>query len=293
MPTPSSSSKNCQAALKYGMRPSRDSEVDDLIFSHDIDNSGRSEEIELQEEAQCGRRLKRPVIGSNGKAVDAQRLSTNTGRPVGLRTIDMIPSAQKHCQAGSKRLFGWIHRPTAWDNPVTYEDPPELGKRPSHPVCANGVVALDRKRIFPEGAVATSIPLRSMSKEAPVGNTWGSWADGEPGRRGSEGPWQVEPRERELDEEEEAEFRVRDARVKINPEKEYCPTSWLTNWHWDAIDDVDPPHTNKYRENMPMASCTTTCEEIVYCAPAGKSSALAERSRPDSRARAMTPLTAR
>jgi hypothetical protein len=87
-----------------------------------------------------------------------------------------------------------------------------------------------------------------------------------------DGPWQVEPWERPLEDGEEAEFRVCDARVKMIPEMKHHNTNWLTNWHWDPRDDIDPPKSNKYRLNMPIAAYTTTCEESVYSRPAGKQS---------------------
>lgn len=230
-PTPSSSSRNGKAAAKYGVRASLTADMDDVIFVDDVENAGHSDQAPVAEEAQENRRLKRPVIGPDGKAINAQKVSDGTARPEGLRAINMIPAPQKHPQAGFKRQFAWIHRPTAWDNPVTFEDPPEPGKRPSHPVCANGPVALDRKRFFPEKAP------ESASEERPR---------------------------------------------SIPPETKYRDTSWLTRWHCSPS-DADPPKLKRCSLNMPIAACTTTRDDSVFCIPAGRPSC----------GRAMTPLTAR
>lgn len=128
------------------------SQLDEIVFGHDIDLSGRSKDTDLQEKSQGSRRLKKMVLGPDGKKLDAQ--STSDGWPKGrqssIRHIPYTPTPQKHPRDGSTRQYSWSHRPTAWNNPVTYEDPPEPGKRPTHPVCSVGLVATDRKRCYPE-----------------------------------------------------------------------------------------------------------------------------------------------
>lgn len=241
-PTPSSSSRHCKAAAKYSVRGSSTPDFDDLIVLDDGDNTGRLDEVAVPEEAQVTRRLKRPVLGPDGKVINAQAPSNGNYRPQGLRAIHMVPEPQKHPQAGFKRQFAWIHRPTAWDNPVTYEDPPEPGKRPSHPVCANGPVAVDGKRMFPERA-----PTATREERPP----------------------------------------------SIAAETKYRDTSWMTRWHCSAS-DVDPPKLKRCSLNMPIAACTTTRDDSVFCIPAGRPSCgLYDNMRLADEARAMTPLTAR
>jgi hypothetical protein len=225
----------------------------------------------MEEKPEQIRRQKRPVIGADGKVLNAQMGSDpRSSRTSSIMHIDYTPTPQKHPCDGAKRQYSWIHRPTAWDNPITYEDPPEPGKRPSHPVCANGIVATDRKRFFPDKVAETGIPPLHMSK-APVGNTWGGWAQGgAPGRAMMDGPWQVEPRERELEEGEEAEFRVSDMRVRRLPGMKNNDTAWLTQWHWDPRRDIDPPKINRFSLGFPNEACTTTSDAAVWSHPAGR-----------------------
>jgi hypothetical protein len=134
-----------------------------------------------------------------------------------------------------------------------------------------------------------------MSK-APIGNSWGGWArSGAPGRAYMDSPWQVEPRDRPLEEGEEAEFRVSDARVKRFTEMTCQDTSWITSWHWDARRDIDPPKQNKFRLGTPNEAFTSTCDDSVYRLAAGKPSNLLQLYDQVAEGRAMTPmpLTAR
>jgi len=279
--TPAASSRECKAkasSKKYHL----ESQLDSLVFGHDIDGSGVSEDILAQEEAQARRRLKKPVMSADGKVIDAQRPSANRGRPSGIRHLDHMPAPQKHPNDGSKRQYAWIHKPTAWDNPVTYEEPPEPGKRPSHPVCVVGPVCTERKRAFPE-------------KAAAVGRA--CWQQ-------QQAVTEVEPPNRELEEGEEAEFRVSDAHVKTIPKLKCNENAWLTQWHWDSRHDIDPPKRNKYMFGMPDEACTSTCDRSVYRVAAGKASLVRaegcglsfyDKVRMMDEARGMTPapLTAR
>lgn len=292
-PTPAQGSqrgKKAPAKSEFNMRGAMDSEVDTLVFGIDFDKSGRSEEIELQEESYATRRMKRLVLGDDGRHLDAQRQSTGIERPRGLKTTNMVPEKQKHPAGGFKRQYAWIHKPTAWESLDTYEEPVQPGKRPTHPVCSAGPVSLERKRCYPEKATETGIPPPHMSK-APTGNTWGGWGrGGAPGRGIMRGPWQVEPKDRDLAPGEEAEFRVSDARVRMIPEMMHGDTKHLTTWHLE-LTDIDPPKINRQGTGCPVLSCSSTLDDGVYRRPAGKQSALFQRY---FRAEAQTtPLTAR
>jgi len=265
-----SGGKISQLRNKYTVTSQKESHIDELVFNHDIDQTGHVEEAQAEQEAALRKRLKRPVIAADGRPFDAQRPSVVSENRPRIIHLDNLPLPQKHPQAGFKRQFAWSHKPTAWNNPVTWEDPPEPGKRPSHPVSSSGAVATDRKRVFPEKAVPTGIPPPHMSK-APNGNAWGGWARcGAPGRAAMDGLWEVEPHDSHLEGAEEAEFRVSDARIKMQPGMKSQDTSWLTRWHWDARNDIDPPKQNKYRDGSPIAFCTNTREENVFRPPAGK-----------------------
>eukprot|EP00928_Gymnodinium_smaydae_P027339 TRINITY_DN21177_c0_g4_i2.p1 TRINITY_DN21177_c0_g4~~TRINITY_DN21177_c0_g4_i2.p1 ORF type:complete len:175 (+),score=15.60 TRINITY_DN21177_c0_g4_i2:110-634(+) len=114
-----------------------------------------------------------------------------TERREGIKRIDFVPKKQKSIWEGCKRSFEWTHHPTAWNNPLTYEDPPVPGRRPTHPVAPDGVAATEQKRTFPEiSNVPTGIIPQSLCK-APQGCQWGGWggSDGAPGRRKLDGPW--------------------------------------------------------------------------------------------------------
>lgn len=211
-----------------------ESQLDELVFGHDIDLSGRSKDRDLQEKAQENRRLKRIVVGPDGKPMDAQKASDpRGGKQSSIRHIPYTPTPQKHCHDGSKRQYSWIHRPTAWENPVSYEDPPEPGKRPTHPVCSVGLVATDRKRCYPEKSSEMGLILMDPP------------SDPAPGRD------------------------LEDERPEVKSD-----TAWLTNWHWDSRYDCDPPKQNKYSLGVPIEGCSTTRSETVHRQAAGKKSNL-------------------
>jgi hypothetical protein len=250
--TPKQSSRN-----KYSMNVQMKSQVDDLVLGHDIDCSGADQYVDLQEEAYENRRMKRPVIGTDGAPISVQTPSATNQKPPGLRQVDKTPTPQKAFSGGSKRTFPWSYRPTAWDNPITYEEPPEPGKRASHPVCANGIVATDRRRSFPE----------QMHQRNPL-------LQGD-----------------NLD--EEAQIHISDAALRLQQMK-YPDTSRLTRWHYDPKYDIDPPKPHKFSMGVPNRAYTLTREETVWANPAGKPGS-SDHYRPEriEEEKPMMPLTAR
>lgn len=246
------SAYSSRSARKATYSSNMRSQIDEAVYGHDMDASGECDVDEdlkkylgcagrsLREVQDVGsRRLKKAVYDREGKVVDCQAQSSGIDRPQGIRQVDEMPVPQKHPYEGSKRCFAWKHKPTAWDNPMVFEEPTEPGKRPTHPVCSYGPVSKDRMRAFPDKAYpATGIPPPKMNRQ-PVGNEWGGWAKGgAPGRKPADGPWQVVPRG--ADENAEADFRVSDARVKRFPEMKYDDTLHLTAWHYDPKHDIDP-----------------------------------------------------
>jgi len=263
---------------RHVQQPNAESHLDEVVFEADFDLSGPSARLEVDDHAAKHRRLKKPVVGADGQPITVQGPSSARLKPEGIRRIEPEPTPQKHWLSGSKRCFAWKSElPTLFNNPVTYDEPVEPGTRPSHPVCAIGVVprGKEHKRAFPEKAYTiTSIPPARMNK-APTGNEWGGWGRrGEPGRKVMDGPWQVEPRERELKEGEEAEFRVSDARVRLFPGQKNYDTAWLTNWHFDSRHHVDEVKKKKFSLGEPLASCSTSREQAVHRPAAGKASML-------------------
>merc|ERR1712048_1475368 len=154
-------------------------------------------------------------------------------KPRALKHIDFVPQPSKAPQGGSKRCYDWVYRPTGWENPVQYEEPPEPGKRPSHPVCSDGVVGLEHKKWFPEVLFAKTGIIPPGLCKAPHGS-WGGWGKGgTPGRRRQDGPWDsVQPKSGTHDP-AQTEFRFCDARTKAFPEMKYEDTWHLTRWHVD------------------------------------------------------------
>mmetsp|Transcript_36811 Transcript_36811/g.64856 ORF Transcript_36811/g.64856 Transcript_36811/m.64856 type:complete len:380 (-) Transcript_36811:67-1206(-) len=273
------------------------SQIDEAVYGHDIDFSGQCD-VEEEFKKYIGsagrsnrevtgaesRRLKKSVYDRDGKVVDCQNQSDGKSRPEGIKQVDETPTPQKHPYAGSKRCFDWKYKPTAWDNPVTFEEPPEPGKRPSHPVCNYGPVSTDRIRSFPEKKYpATGIPPPKMNKQ-PVGNEWGGWAKkGEPGRKPADGPWQVVPRG--ADENAEADFRVSDARVKRFPEMKYGDTTHITTWHFDPKHDIDPVKTSQVTKLEPLGSKEAFGNrhhdrDMLWGPPAGKPTYIAVEGTP-------------
>lgn len=243
--TPAASSRGERKAnakssgQKYSVKFQPESQLTDLSsLQHDIEPSAPSEGREPQEEASNFRRLRRPVFGPDGAPMSVQTPSANSIKENATKSRQgdqlPLPAPQKNFCGGSKRHYAWLHRPTAWDNPVTYEDPPELGKRPSHPVCANGVVATDRKRSFPERALVDNCGELLVLDDGP-----------------------------------EAEARGSEAGMKPRCQIKYPDTSWLLRWHWNP-QDAEPPKPRKFSLNVPIAACSSTRAETVYQLPAGK-----------------------
>lgn len=194
------------------------------------------------------RREKKSVIDGDGQVIDCQRPSSGRIRPQGLRNIEFVPAPQKNILDSRRRCYDWIYRPgeTGYQNPMQYEEPPELGKRPSHPVPAIGLVELGHKRSFPEKQYTqTGLPPPRMNK-APNSAEWGGWAKGgAPGRKPQVKPWEV------ADDEGADGFRVCDARLKRYPEMKHTTTD-LLYWHWDPQHDVDPASQKRVHINDPM-----------------------------------------
>lgn len=199
------------------------------------------------------RRLRRPICNSEGQAIDFQRPSSGRPKAAGIEQIDFVPLPQKHPQHSSKRSFAWSRFPTGYDNPVQWEDPPVPGVRPSHPVCANGVVALEQRRIFPaQQFQETGIPPPRLSKAPHNGSEWGGWgANGAPGRHPLIQPWDsLEPTNGGV----QIEERFCDARTKRFPDMKFHNTFHLTQWHLDPQHHVDKCSSKKMHLNKATTS---------------------------------------
>jgi len=223
-------------------------------------------------EDMSSRRLKRSVFDQGGKALTKQRPSSGNGRPEGIKRIDYMPEKQRAPHETTKRCFGWTHRPTGYENPDTYEEPVEPGVRPSHPVCAIGPVATDRKRAFHAQIQSTGIPPPRMSK-APHGSDWGGWGvNGAPGRKPLQSPW--DSLQKKDPSSDEADYRFCDARTRRYPEMKYQDTFHLTRWHWDAQHDIDPIGAKRIHLNTPTASTVGTAagQRMAQVPAAGKKS---------------------
>jgi len=174
-----------------------------------------------------------------GKVIDLQRPSSGKPPRPSMARVDYIPLPQKDPRHGAKRCFDYVYKPTGLENTVQYEEPVEPGKRPSHPVCADGIVALEHKRGYPEIQNAkTSIPPPKLCK--PPHGSWGGWAGGgAPGRRRQDGPWDSVQPKSGSDDIDQAEFRFCDARTRRFPEMKYNSTFHITAWHLDPERDID------------------------------------------------------
>lgn len=207
------------------------------------------------------RREKKTVIDSDGQVIDCQRPSSGRLRSSGLKRIDFVPAAQKGPLDGSKRCYDWIYRPgeTGYQNPMQYEEPPVLGKRPSHPVPAIGLVELGHKRSFPKQQYPeTGLPPPRMNK-APNSAEWGGWAKGgAPGRKPQVKPWEVADDDPTAD-----SFRVCDARLKRYPENTHATTDLLT-WHWDPKHDVDTALQKRVHLNQPLQPVAERPDAVHY-----------------------------
>eukprot|EP00933_Yihiella_yeosuensis_P032220 TRINITY_DN2580_c5_g1_i1.p1 TRINITY_DN2580_c5_g1~~TRINITY_DN2580_c5_g1_i1.p1 ORF type:complete len:313 (-),score=55.76 TRINITY_DN2580_c5_g1_i1:81-1019(-) len=200
------------------------------------------------------RRLKKGVFGKDGQVVNSQAQSSGINRPEGVRPIEHIPRPDK-VSVDSKKCFDWIHRKTGYENPDQWEEPPVPGVRPSHPVSSNGVVALDRRKAFPEKQnEPTAIPPPKMCK-APFGAEWGGWGShGAPGRRPLQGPWDSLQNDDPTSTEEAGDYRFCDSRTKRCPEMKYQDTFHLTRWHLDAKNDIDPIGAKRIHVNIALPS---------------------------------------
>lgn len=208
-------------------------------------------------EDMSSRRLRGAVYDVQGKVLHTERLSSPDRRGKGIRTCDFIPLPRRQLEHIAKRTFEHTHRPTGYENPDQWEEPPVPGVRPSHPVSATGVVALERRRIFPERQHRpTGIPPPELS-EAPHGSEWGGWArDGAPGRRPLQTPWDsLRPRPGAA--EDTAEYRFSDARARRYPDLMYRPTAHLTSWHTHPQQDIDPVKMARVHLNTPTADTAT------------------------------------
>lgn len=215
------------------------------------------------------RRLKMAILDSEGIALSSQRPSSGSERPHGLRQISGEPAKQKNRFDTSKRCFEWTHRPTAFDNTDTWEEPVVPGVRPSHPVCIRGPVGVEHMRSFPEKQnQATGVPPPCLAK-APHGAEWGGWgASGAPGRAPMQSPWDsLEPKDPSKT---EAEVRFCDARTRRFPHMKDTPTFVLTAWHLDARRDVDPASAKKIHVNVPTASTAAAARRPVGLPAAGR-----------------------
>jgi hypothetical protein len=220
--------------------------------------------------------VKEVVNPITGKVINMHRNSTGESRPEGIRKIEHVPTQNKGPVEGSKRSFPWVvSTQTGYNNPVQYEDPPEQGKRPSHPVFADGVIAIEHKKCFPEHANAKTAIVPPVLCKAPK-DSWGGWSRGGcPGRRRQDGPWDsMQPKSGD-DDAQLAEFRFSDARTKRFPEMKYAPTFHLTRWHLDPEAHVDLRKQTRVHLNDPVPTqAGAQLPECLYDAAAGKPSGL-------------------
>mmetsp|Transcript_100300 Transcript_100300/g.178326 ORF Transcript_100300/g.178326 Transcript_100300/m.178326 type:complete len:311 (-) Transcript_100300:42-974(-) len=214
------------------------------------------------------RRLKKPVLNEEGEALTSQRASSGQERPQGLKSINFIPAVQRAWFDSKKRCFDYGHKPTGYENPDQWETIPTPGERPSHPVSAVGVVALDRKAAFPEKQNAPTGIIPALSKP-PSGAEWGGWAsDGAPGRAPMQQPWDSLQGPGE-----DPQSRFCDARTKRFPEMTYNDTYHLTRWHLDAKTDIDPISLKRIGTGNPTKSfAASTAGRNIAQAAAGKPS---------------------
>lgn len=222
----------------------------------------------LVPEADLDRRLRKAIFDDQGQAVSSQMPSPGNTRPCGIRMIEPINSHTKGPQDGAKRTFDFAYsRQTGHHNPMQYEDPAQPGVRPSHPVCAVGVVSQGHRRCYPDREyVETAIPPLKMGK-APHGASWGGWAKGgAPGRQPLVQPWEVAAESPKDD-----TFRVSDARRMKYPEMGYNYTGHLTSWHTDPQKDAEPAFRKKVHHSQAMSSAGS---QVLRQPMAGKPSGI-------------------
>jgi hypothetical protein len=197
----------------------------------------------------AGKRLKKSVLDEKNNPIlsgnenmkgevylESVRLAE---KPKSVRRIDWLPTPREKPE--SKRCFEWTHRPTGYENPVQFEEPPEPGKRPTHPISPCGVPETGGRRcpeyskVYPK----TGIPAPALSK-APQDAGWGGWGpSGEPGRRRLDRPWEIADRNYDGPG-ESVEMVIGDMSKKKFSDQRYQNTSALTMWHFDSKHDIDP-----------------------------------------------------
>lgn len=169
----------------------------------------------------------------------------------GKRQIPYIPVPKAGVE--SKKCFPWTHRPTGYNNPDQWEEPPVPGVRPTHPVSITGIVALEHKRNFPElqyGRTADPGNPRK-SKAPPIKSEYGGWGPktGAPGRQMHRGVWDsLKPDG--LHSGVDVMERFGDATRKPFPEFSQADTRHLTRWHLGAA-DLDQAKQSRIRVNEP------------------------------------------
>lgn len=180
---------------------------------------------------------------------------SSNDRGEGIKKINMVPAKQRGIYDASKRCFSWARsQPTGYENPVSFEEEPIPGMRPSHPVAANGPVGTEHRRSFPEKQhCPTAIPPPALCKP-PSGNEWGGWAvGGAPGRGPMQQPW-----DSLLGSGQDAEERFCDARTKRFPEMKYQDTSHHIRWHLDAKEHIDPINAKRIHRNAPTVATASS-----------------------------------
>lgn len=233
-------------------------------------------------EAFSARRQRCAVLDASGQVYEKNRPSAEATRPESIRIVGYDPRPYVEPGGRGKRCYDWTHRPTGWENPDQWEEPPVPGQRPTHPVCAVGAVALEHKRSFPEKQLQeTACPGQPRLSQAPFGSEWGGWArSGAPGRKPLLQPWDsLVPRGSTAADATEAAYRFSDAKRKPFPDMQYRDTSHLTRWHLDAKADIDPIARKMVHVNTPrQAPTSATTAALLALPPAGVRSARGPRA---------------
>eukprot|EP00927_Polykrikos_kofoidii_P029747 TRINITY_DN25668_c0_g1_i1.p1 TRINITY_DN25668_c0_g1~~TRINITY_DN25668_c0_g1_i1.p1 ORF type:complete len:326 (-),score=26.98 TRINITY_DN25668_c0_g1_i1:297-1274(-) len=235
-----------------------------------------AEEVSLS----CRRSRQEGRDPETARVINMHRPSSSKRRPESKRIIDFIPTKGKHPEDGSKRCFDDAITLTGYENPIQYDAPTVPGLRPTHPVTANGVVSLDRRRIFPGIQNApTGIPPQTLCK-LPSGSQWGGWGrNGAPGRLTQFGPWDSMRPSEGSDDVQTAQSIFSDARKKSFPAHRDVPTFDLTTWHVDARNDVDRRrqlqiHLNETHCNRAQTATLSELASASSAPSAGKPSGL-------------------
>jgi len=221
------------------------------------------------------------TLNPRGQVVQANTPSCGNGRPEARAHIDFCPLPKRQPEEQSKQCFEHTYGPTGLNNTNQWESVPTPGERPSHPVCAAGVVALEKKRVYPEQQLKeTTYPGRPRTSEAP--NTireWGGWGrGGAPGRKPMQQPWDSLAPSGPLPVGQEADFRLSDARKKSFAHRTHADTKHLTRWHLDARESasITQIHTNTPREVGVAGSsgAVGAAASAVLAPPAGRRSGI-------------------